>query len=129
MLWVVTAITVAFALFPSYAGYLAGGGDRDVAVPSPGASGQRQVDLQIEGMSCEACAITIESKLREVVGVSWARVDYDGGKATVGIEEGSRVPDKALLQAVGNAGSYTAHLLADDGHSRKEGSGAEGDQR
>jgi len=67
----------------------------------------RRVDLELEGMSCAACATRIEKSLNELEGVE-ATVNFATEKAAVRYEEG-RVGVNDLLQAVESIG-YGAAL-------------------
>ena len=67
----------------------------------------RRVDLELEGMSCAACATRIEKSLNELEGVE-ATVNFATEKAAVRYDQGSvRVED--LLRAVKSVG-YDAAL-------------------
>jgi Cu+-exporting ATPase len=50
--------------------------------------GNSRVVLPVEGMSCAACATTIQKRLRETSGVLSAAVNFGTGKATISIEVG-----------------------------------------
>ncbi len=101
ILWVVTTFVLAFAFFPNYVGYLLGGGDTLAA-----RSDLNRVNVKVDGMTCEACAAGIETALRAVPGVAGAEVSYDRGEAVVGLARGSKVPRKAILAAIAEAGDY-----------------------
>lgn len=105
MLWVVTAFVLAFAFFPNYVGYLLGGGDTLAA-----RNDLDKVVVKIEGMTCEACAASIEKGLRNVPGVAAAEVSYEKGEAVVGIAKGTPAPREAILGAVSSAGNYTGRF-------------------
>lgn len=105
MLWVVTAFVLAFAFFPNYVGYLLGGSDTLAA-----RNDLDKVVVKIEGMTCEACAASIEKGLRDVPGVAAAEVSYEKGEAVVGIAKGTPAPREAILGAVSSAGNYTGHF-------------------
>src|SRR5215831_9571029 len=83
-------------------------------MPDPSAApnvSPREVELALEGMTCGACAVRIQSVLNRLPGVQAdvnfatesARVRYDRALADVA----------ALLAAVSRAG-YEAHVKADD---------------
>ncbi len=103
MLWVATVAVVAFAAFPKYAGLFA----EDASSLPVGASNAPTVVLDLEGMTCEACASHIQTELVAVPGVVGAAVDYYSAKATVAVEASSPPPMDALVDAVRAAG-YTA---------------------
>jgi copper chaperone CopZ len=105
MLWVVTAFVLAFALFPNYVGYLLGGGDTLAARDD-----LDKTVVAIEGMTCEACAVNIESALKNVPGVAAAEVSYEQHQAIIGVTKGSQPPREAILSAIAGAGSYQGHF-------------------
>ncbi len=93
MLWVSTVFIVAFAAFPKYVGALLPD-DRPAAGERVDA---RTVLYTIEGMTCEACAVTLREKLREVDGVQSASVSYLDRSATVVFKNSA--PDAPALAA------------------------------
>jgi copper chaperone CopZ len=113
MLWIATVVILLFAMFPHWLGLLRGEGVGSSTVPVR-ADDQQQIVLQIEGMTCEACASTVEQALRSVPGVSAATVSYEKKQATVFLPKGEIVPREALLQAVRKAG-YGAGFVEDPG--------------
>ena len=104
-LWVVTASVLALALFPNYVGFFLRGGDTAQTVTAA-ARAERTWTLTIEGMTCEACAASIESSLRKVPGVSEASVDYPTGRAVV--VAAPTVGEDQLREAVEAAGYSVA---------------------
>jgi len=105
MLWVVTAFVLAFAFFPNYVGYLLGGSDMLAA-----RSDLDKIVVQIEGMTCEACAASIEDSVRKVAGVSAAEVSFERRHAVIGFPRGSQPAREAILSAFKAAGSYQGRL-------------------
>ena len=67
------------------------------------------LQLDIEGMTCASCATRVEKALNKVEGAS-AEVNYATERATI---TGSRLDEKALLEAIEQAG-YGAHAHSDD---------------
>src|SRR5688572_11834407 len=62
-----------------------------------------RITLPIEGMTCGACALTVQKHLVGTPGVAEAAVNYATGKATVTIDESAvRVAD--LVRSVRDAG-------------------------
>jgi copper chaperone CopZ len=112
MLWIATFIILLFAQFPQSMGMLRG--DRGSSTSPISVDDQQRVVLQIEGMTCEACASTVEQALRSVPGVSAATVSYEIKQATVFLPKGEIVPREALLQAVRKTG-YEARFIEDRG--------------
>lgn len=90
-LWVGAVVIVAFALSPSYLGYIAAAvtapnlpvaESAPVVVPIEAAT-KKTVVLQIRGMTCEACEMHIEVPLRKLNGVISAEADYKNHNVTV----------------------------------------------
>ncbi len=104
MLWVVTALVVAFLLFPSYVGAFLGGDDRMIT-----ASMNRSV-LTIEGMTCEGCSAIVAKAIRGVPGVVAVEVSYEDGQVAVGTEACCAFPRDPVLKAIKDAG-YTGSIL------------------
>ncbi len=101
MLWVVTAFVLVFAFFPNYVGYLLGGGDTLAARED-----LTKIVVDIDGMTCAACAAGIEDVLRKVPGVTAAEVNYERGEAVVGVPKDAQAPGEAILAAIAGAGNY-----------------------
>ncbi len=108
MLWVATIITAAIALFPNYVGLLAANGSSGSATSQNSATTE-SVTLSIEGMTCAACAITIQNGLGKVPGVQSALVSYSDAKATVVVDPTSPPSSTSLIEAVQQAG-YQARM-------------------
>lgn len=103
MLWVATVVVLTFTLFPNYVGYLLGNGDSHALATAPD-SGEGRVFL-IEGMTCEACAVTLREHMGKVPGVARAEVSFEAKTAMVLFAEGRDVPtEAALLKAIHRAG-------------------------
>ncbi len=71
---------------------------------------ESRVTLPIEGMTCAACALTVEKRLSETSGVINATVNYATGKATVDVDDRTGVD--VLVDAVVDAGYDTARQVA-----------------
>lgn len=114
MLSVSTVVVITSAAFPQYVGYLLGGGDSDTAnllsaTKAEAASfdaALAEFVFDIEGMSCEACAIRLRSELAKVDGVRSVRLDYDAKLAHVAAIDDSIVP--LVIETTAQAG-FTAH--------------------
>jgi copper chaperone CopZ len=103
MLWVATLLVAAFAFFPNYVGALVGAGQ------SASVEGTA-VRLDIQGMTCEACALHIEKELRSVPGVLAADVSYDEHRATITVDRASPPAEADLVRAVERAGYKAAGI-------------------
>jgi len=63
----------------------------------------RKTTMQISGMHCASCALTIEKSLKKVPGVQNASVNFANSKATVDFDQ-SIVNESALEEAIKKAG-------------------------
>ena len=70
---------------------------------------QRNVVMEIEGMSCYGCPVTIEKALKKVKGVIEAEVSFEKKKAWLTVDDS--VTDKMLIDAVQKAGPYKAKVI------------------
>ncbi len=104
MLWVVTALAVAFLLFPNYVGALFGTSNGAAVTAN-----MNQAVFKIEGMTCEGCATTVAQAIKGVSGVSAVTVNYEQKKATVGTDACCPVPRDEILKAIAEAG-YVGHI-------------------
>jgi Cu+-exporting ATPase len=64
-----------------------------------------KVDLDVEGMTCDACVRAIERKLSRVEGVASARVNLETGRATVEFDDARARADQ-LIGAVEQIGYH-----------------------
>lgn len=104
VLWIATTVVLAFALFPTYVGYLLGGGNPSAAAVAPG-SEEGTLGFRIEGMTCEACAATLREHLKRVSGVARAEVSFPEKTARVfflAAEDGPS--ERSVLTAIRHAG-------------------------
>ena len=100
-LWAVTVLAVALATYPSW-------GARLTAARATTAVGQAEnavVVLDIQGMTCTACAGEIERELRQVPGVVRAEVSFEQRRAEIALSTAG--PKTApLIGAVEKAGYH-----------------------
>ena len=106
ILWLATLAVLALALFPSYGAKLVG--MPPVDAPTAEFAQLETVELNISGMTCEACAGVVKYTLRETPGVAEAEVEYPAGRATVKYDPTETNPPK-LIEAVNTTG-YKASL-------------------
>lgn len=99
MLWVVTAIALAFVFFPNYVGALLSG-RRDAEF---GANLDPYI-VAVEGMDCAGCADALEKELKAVPGVSAAKVSFERKEAVIGILKGGAAPKVEVLAAISGSG-------------------------
>jgi copper chaperone CopZ len=116
---VATVAVALAALFPLYAGSVLRAGTADDAGVAGSVRGET-LRLRIDGMTCEACAASIEKGLREVPGVASASVNYAEKTAVV---VATQVPPAALIEAVADAG-YKVALIEPEQARAVTGGGA-----
>ncbi len=108
MLWMSTAVVIAFAAFPNYVGYVirasGSGGETNASVLAT----LPKVSLDIEGMTCTGCAANLENSLNELPGVAKAKISYDTKKGEVWLKDSTdkdyQSTTKEVLDAVAEAG-------------------------
>ena len=66
----------------------------------------KTVTLEVQGMTCAACPITVKTALKKVPGVSGVKVDYKSGIAEVNYDPNKTSPDE-LAKAITTAGYPT----------------------
>jgi len=66
----------------------------------------KTVTLEVQGMTCAACPITVKKSLKKVPGVSDVKVDYKSGIAEVIYDPNKNTPDE-LAKAITTAGYPT----------------------
>ncbi len=70
---------------------------------SPPDSAQ-QIIVRVDGASCPFCAFGLEKRLGRIEGVAKVRIEMKAGKAIITLKEGAAVSERALRQAVEEAG-------------------------
>ena len=66
----------------------------------------KTVTLEVQGMTCAACPITVKTALKRVPGVSGVKVDYKSGIAEVNYDPNKTSPDE-LAKAITSVGFPT----------------------
>ena len=74
-----------------------------VALSTPIHAAQKTVTLDVPGMTCGACPITVKKALTRVDGVMLAKVDFDKKQAVVKFDD-ARVNVNQLTRATAYAG-------------------------
>lgn len=100
-LWVASGLVLAFAAFPNYAGALIerlGGGP----AAAPAATDGELVEIEIQGMTCSACAATLTAALRGLPGVLSADVNF--GAATARVTLAPHADREAVVRAIAEHG-------------------------
>lgn len=105
-LWIALFVVVAFALSPYYVGYIAATVVHQKQ-PAPVAVAQsgllEAVTIEVEGMSCESCEVTVKAALDKTPGVHSAEVSFKQGTARVQYDPAQTNLDK-LKSAINSTG-------------------------
>ncbi len=78
-----------------------------LALPAPAQAEQRTVQLDVKGMNCAACPLTVRLALKKVAGVIDAKVSLEPPLATVTYDD-ERTALEQLMRATANAGYPSA---------------------
>jgi periplasmic mercuric ion binding protein len=74
-----------------------------IALTAPVWASQKTVTLNVSGMTCEACPITVKEALQKVPGVSKIDVLYEKKQVVVTFDD-SKTNTDSLVKATTNAG-------------------------
>ena len=74
-----------------------------IALTAPAWASPKTVTLNVSGMTCEACPITVKKALQKVPGVSKIDVLYEKKQVVVTFDD-SKTNTDALVKATTNAG-------------------------
>lgn len=115
MLWSLTFLVIVFAAFPYYAGVLSSAlarspGHKTIASASKAEAPRKlsTVVIQVQGMTCGACAGIVKASLEKVSGVQSAAVSFEKAEAQVEYNS-SQVAMEKLVEAINQTG-YQASL-------------------
>jgi len=104
-LWVITVIAVGLLFSPYF--YGAFGKSASITLMS---EDLQKVVIKVEGMTCEACTISINSAFSKIQGVKAVNVSLERGEAIVGFDNDVKdIPANRLLTAIENIG-YKASI-------------------
>ena len=105
MLWIAAVFVAAFAFFPSYLGLLLR--DTSAASHQPSVNSEAIV-ISVQGMTCEACAISIEKALTARPDIASARVDYPAEKVSVVPATGHNPSQTSIAETISALGYRVA---------------------
>lgn len=101
-LGIVSVFAVLMLAFPYYSSVFYPDNKKDVVIVN--ASDIKTIQLDIEGMTCQACDSHVAHAAQEVDGVIEAKADYTTGKAEVKYDK-TKTTKKAIVKSI-NATSY-----------------------
>lgn len=111
ILWVAAIAVLGFTLFPNYIGSFLGN-SHEQAQPI-NKEGLTEFVVEIEGMTCEACAVHNQEILKKVSGIRFAKVSYEEKTATLLAEK--IVTEETIQNAIEKAG-YKATQIQSTQH-------------
>lgn len=101
-LWFATGVVLLMAAFPSLSSAILQA--TQTSPPVAVADGNSAVlKVKIPSMDCAACAVSIQTKLRQQTGVVTAQVSYDTKEAVVQYDTGKLTPEK-IIAAIDETG-------------------------
>ncbi len=104
VLWIATALAVALAALPLYAGAVARLLHPEGAGPARSAGANvATVKVKIPSMDCTACAVNIERTLRKVEGVARAEVVFKTKEAAIEYDP-ARISAEKIVAAIDETG-------------------------
>ena len=74
-----------------------------IALTTPACASPKTVTLNVSGMTCEACPVTVKKALQKVPGVSKIDVQYEKKQVVVTFDD-TKTNVGALVKATTNAG-------------------------
>ena len=95
VLWFATAFVVVAAAFPSLSSAILQGSQRSTPAVVAGPN-SAILKVQIPGMDCAACAVSIQKKLRQLSGIENADVSYDTKAAVVQYDTTKLTPEQII---------------------------------
>ncbi|MBI4586008.1 MAG: cation transporter [Planctomycetes bacterium] len=104
MLWISSVVVLVVALFPNYVGLIHTSGRAPISIQEAAATPEQFVVLRVEGMTCKACAVSLEKELLKNPGVLDATVNYPERRAIVKVKQGVPADKRVLVEAVERAG-------------------------
>lgn len=112
VLWFAVVLVAAFVFFPRYAGVVAHAvyGDSPAAATAASDASRTVQRYTVEGMTCEACAVTLQADLLKIHGVVGATVDFATKSARV---EATDPDTQNEVLAAAKRHGYTATLTPD----------------
>jgi mercuric transport protein len=102
-LWVSTVFVLGLLATPYIAEELAAGENAEANRLNEQLAGLKQITLDVPGMSCASCPLTVQKSLKKLDGVISAKATLEDKKALV-IFDPSKVTTEAMIEATTNAG-------------------------
>lgn len=77
------------------------------------AAEKRIIELGVQGMSCQFCAINVKKKLNKIPGINNAEVSLKEEKATIEITSGQKIDLKTLKKTISELGFTPGKVTGD----------------
>jgi len=100
VLWSTTVLIVGMLIFPSLVPYIFANSNNSNTIQYVQTN---RITLDVQGMTCDACPVTVTKSLKKLDGVLEASATFDPPEATV-IYDPNKVSIKQLIKATSNAG-------------------------
>jgi mercuric ion binding protein len=71
----------------------------------------QEIIIRVDGASCPFCAFGLEKRLGQLAGVASVRLEMKDGEVFVTLKKGARVSERALRQAVEEAGFTPREII------------------
>ncbi len=104
---VITIFSFLLIIFPSYSKFFL---QNSIGQATQQKSKNKQIELTVTGMTCTSCELHIESAVKILPGVSFAKASYEKGSTTIEFDEQKVNTDK-IIEAI-NATGYKIEQTA-----------------
>ena len=103
VLWLATAFVVGTALFPVFSAAIVRSAQPTRAQPAIAPENLATLKVRIPTMDCEACAVSIQTKLQKQSGIQSAQVRFDTKEAVVQYDA-TKLSSQAIIAAIDQTG-------------------------
>ncbi len=80
----------------------------------------KQVQVQVDGLSCPFCAYGLEKKLKNIDGVASLKIDIDQGMAILTVSENKSITEEEIRKVVKQAGFTPKKIVFANLPAKKE---------
>ena len=103
----ITIFSLLLITFPTYSKFLFNDGP---AMLTEDQDKNKKIVIPVSGMTCTSCEIHIESEVKKLPGVSYVKVSYEKGQATVEFDE-QKIKSEMIIATI-NATGYKVEELS-----------------
>jgi copper chaperone CopZ len=123
LLWIVTVLVIGFATLPFWSAPVlraTSGSNALERTEGAAASAGTSVTIAVQGMTCDACAVSVQRALTKTPGVKSADVTYESGEAVV-IYDPSVTGVGAIRDAIDGTGFKAGDVTEPTGRAKAPG--------